>query len=274
MAPVPFAVTLALGLIGLGLLFQAEAAAALRVWLSSTAYGHCFLVLPIAAWLAWDRRGVARGLRPQPTPWPVLAVLPCALAWLAAARLGVMEGRQFAALGIAEALLVALLGWRLARAFAAPLAYLVFLVPFGAFLVPALQSVTVWCIDAGLDIAGVPHAVDAVTIDIPEGTFYVAEACAGLRFLIASLAFGACYACLMYCRIWKRLAFLAACGAVPVAANGLRALGIVLAGHLLGSAAAAAADHLVYGWGFFAGVTILLTLAGLPFRDDRHAVPA
>jgi hypothetical protein len=61
--------------------------------------------------------------------------------------------------------------------------------------------------------------------------------------------------------------------AVPVLANGMRALGIVLLGHHLGSAEAAAADHLIYGWIFFSLVIALLVLAGLPFRQDGQLDP-
>jgi exosortase A len=254
-------------LAALALLFRTEAAAALRVWRDSTAYSHCFLVLPIVLWLAWDRREAVRGLAPRPTPWPLLAMLPCGLAWFAAERLGLMEGRQLAALGLLEALLVALLGWRLARIQAPALFYLVFLVPVGGFLVPALQRVTAGFVDVGLELAGIPHVVDQFVIEIPEATFYVAEACAGLRFLIAALAFGALYALLCYRSPGRRLLFLAACGVVPILANGLRALGIVLAGHWLGSAEAAVADHLIYGWGFFSAIIFILALAGLPFRQ-------
>jgi hypothetical protein len=42
----------------------------------------------------------------------------------------------------------------------------------------------------------------------------------------------------------------------------------VVLGHYLGSAKAAAADHLIYGWVFFSLVIVLLILAGLPFRED------
>jgi exosortase A len=267
---------LLLGLLGWGLLFRAEIVAAVRVWTDSTAYNHGFFVLPIALWLAWDRRRAAAGLLPRPTAWPALAALPFGLAWFAADRLGLMEGRQFAALGLLEVLLVAWLGWRLARAFAAPLAYLVFLVPSGAFLVPWLQAFTARFIDVGLDLFGIPHVVTDFTIEIPEGTFYVAEACAGLRFLIASVAFGALYAILIYRSTGRRVLFLAAACVVPVLANGVRALGIVVLGHILGSAEAAVADHLIYGWGFFSVVILLLTAAGLPFRQDspRPAAPA
>jgi hypothetical protein len=55
---------------------------------------------------------------------------------------------------------------------------------------------------------------------------------------------------------------------VPIIANGFRALGIVLLGHWLGSAEAAAADHILYGWIFFSLVIVLLTVLGLPFRED------
>ena len=41
-------IALAAGLVALGLVFHEEIAAAVRVWSNSTAYNHCFLVLPIA----------------------------------------------------------------------------------------------------------------------------------------------------------------------------------------------------------------------------------
>ena len=161
-----------------------------------------------------------------------------------------------------------MLGWRLAWAFSAPLLYLFFLVPFGAFLTPALQRFTAGFTDVGLSVLGIPYVMDRFTIEIPEGTFYVAEACAGLRFLIASIAFGVLYACLIYRSPWRRAAFILASCIVPVIANGFRALGIVVLGHVLGSAEAAAADHIIYGWVFFSVVILLLILAGLPFRED------
>jgi hypothetical protein len=58
---------------------------------------------------------------------------------------------------------------------------------------------------------------------------------------------------------------------VPIIANGLRALGIVVLGSYLGSAEAAAADHILYGWIFFSIVMLLLIVAGLPFREDGPA---
>ena len=262
------AMTLGAGVIALGLLFHEEVAAAVQTWIDSTAYNHCFLVLPIAAYLVWDRRDTLRGFSAQPVLWPVLAGIPIALAWLLAERLGIMEGRQLMAMSFLELLLLAVLGWKLWWQLAGPLLYLYFLVPFGDFLTPKLQDITTAFVQHGLDLLHIPAYITGYTIEIPEGTFYIAEACAGLRFLIASIAFGALYALLMYRSPLRRAAFIAASIVVPVIANGIRALGIITLGHLLGSAKAAATDHVLYGWIFFSLVILLLIALGLPFRED------
>jgi exosortase A len=264
----PVVPALLLGVLVLGLLFRQEIAAAVEVWTASTAYNHCFLVLPIAAYLAWDRREELVGVPVRPAPWFGLAALPLGLAWLMAERLGIMEGRQLMAMCLLQLLFLCVLGPRMYGALAAPLLYLFFLVPFGAFVTPLLQNFTVHFIMSGLDLLGIPNFTDGMLIQIPEGNFYVAEACAGLRFLIASIAFGALYSILMYRSVLKRVVFIALSTLVPVVANGFRALGIVTLGHALGSAQAAETDHVLYGWIFFSLVTLLLIALGLPFRDD------
>jgi exosortase len=195
--------------------------------------------------------------------------VPVAAVWLLAERLGIMEGRQLAAMSFVELLFLAVLGKRLWWALAGPLLYLYFLVPFGEFLTPQLQDITTWFIRHGLETLGVPAYIDGYVIEIPQGSFYVAEACAGLRFLIASIAFGCLYALMMYRSPVRRTIFIVVSIIVPVIANGFRAIGIVYLGYLLNSAQAAAADHIIYGWLFFSFVILVLILLGLPFRQDH-----
>ena len=263
----PALLALAVGVAAWAALFWTECQAAVSVWIASTAYGHCFLVIPMAAYLAWDRRAALAGLSPRSTPAFALLALPVAAVWLLAERLGIMEGRQLAAIAGAEVLALSVLGWQLTRALAAPLAFLVFLVPFGAFFTPWLQSVTARITEIGLTVLRIPHYVTDLIIEIPEGTFFVAEACAGLRFLIAAVAFGVFFALLNFRSPGRRIAFVVASVVIPIVANGLRALGIVVLGHVLGSAEAGAADHLIYGWVFFSIVMLLLVAAGMPFRE-------
>jgi exosortase A len=269
----PAALALILGLAALLAVFRDEAAAAVRVWNTSTAYNHCWLIAPIAAWLAWQRRHRLAAIAPRPQPALALLAIPPALAWLVAERLGIMEGRQLTAWALIQVFVLAVIGWRAAAAMAIPLAYTIFLVPFGGFTVPYLQLITLRFIELGLTLWGISHFVEGLLIETPAGLFHVAEACAGLRFAIAALAFGALYAATMFRSPGRRLIVMALAIVVPIIANGLRALGIVIAAEYLGSAEAAAADHIIYGWGFFSVVLLLLILAGLPFREDRPERP-
>jgi exosortase A len=261
--------SLALGVLLLGALFNREVTAAVQTWDASTAYNHCFLVIPIALYLFWDRRQDIVGIAARPMSRALLLGVPLAAAWLMSERLGIMEGRQLAVVSFAELLFLAVLGRRLWWALAGPLLYLYFLVPFGEFLTPKLQDVTTLFIRHGLEILGIPAYIDGYVIEIPQGTFFVAEACAGLRFLIASIAFGCLYALLMYRSPVRRVVFIVVSIVVPIIANGFRGIGIVYLGYLLGSAQAAATDHVIYGWLFFSAVILLLIALGLPFRQDE-----
>ena len=270
---VPILGALGLGLVLLCVLFRAEVVFAVQTWIDSTAYNHCFLVIPIAGYLLWERRFELEGAVARPMPMAALLGIPLAAVWLAAERLGIMEGRQLVFLTFVQVLFFTLLGPRLWLRVCGPLLYLYFLVPFGEFLVPKLQDVTAVFVRHGVQVLGIPAYIDGYVIEIPAGTFYVAEACAGLRFLIASIAFGCLYALLMYRSPVRRTAFIVISIIVPIIANGFRALGIVWLGHLLSSAEAAAADHVLYGWIFFSIVILMLVAIGLPFRQDLLEPP-
>jgi exosortase A len=264
---------IALGLLALGFAFRQEAVSAVRVWDESTAYNHCFLILPISLYLIWERRDALLARAPQATAWPVLAMVPVALVWLFAAEAQIMEGRQLAAMTLFQLFLLAVLGFRVWRVSAFAFLYLYFLVPSGAFLTAPMQDFAARFAVRGVQLLGIPVYSNGLDIEVPGAAFTVAEACAGLRFLIASVALGTLYGYTMY-RSWRRRAtFIAVSIVVPIIANGLRVLGIVVLGYILGNAEAAVADHLIYGWVFFSLVSITLILLGLPFRQDVPAFP-
>lgn len=266
------AIAIAAGAAVLLVVFREPALAAVKVWSSSATFNHCFLVAPISAWMLHERRAVLATIRPRPAPLlPALAALAGGLAWLAADAAAIYEAQQFALVGLLQCLFLAVLGPRAWRALLAPSLYLFFLVPTGEQLVPPLQDLTTRFIAAGLDALAIPNHVDGVFISTPRGDFHVAEACAGLRFLVASLAYGVLFAVLVLRGTGRRLAFVALCAAVPVLANGLRALGIVLVAYWTNHAYAAGVDHLVYGWGFFVVVTMLLTQLGFAMRGKGEA---
>jgi exosortase A len=257
------------------LVFRSDMSGAVRVWIASTAYNHCFLILPLIGFLLWERRAVIASVSPHPSFWPLLLMPVLSAVWLIAAILDIQEGRHLAIVAMFEVVLLVALGPRLFWLLLAPLLFLFFLAPSGAFLVPSLQKITAEISVAGLHLLHIPVFSDGFIIEIPEGTFEVAEACAGLRFLIASIVFGCFFAVVMYRSFIRRAVFIILSVVVPIAANGLRALGIVVLAHLEGDAAAVEADHILYGWLFFTLVIIILIAIGMTFAQkiDRR-VPA
>lgn len=256
-----------------GLVFRHDAAAAVRVWIESTAYNHCFLILPLIGFLLWERRVTIASMSPVPAFWPLVAMPVLSAIWLVAAIFDVNEGRQLAVVAMFEVVVLVALGPQVFRRLLAPLLFLFFLVPTGAFLVPSLQTITARIVVGGLHALHIPVFSDGYMIEIPEGNFEIAEACAGLRFLIASTVFGCFFAVVMYRSFWRRAAFIALSLVVPIGANGMRALGILLLAHLEGSATAVEADHIIYGWLFFSVVILLLIAIGMAFVDKGEPPP-
>ena len=259
----------ALGLVWAAILalFHRDAAHLASVWWNSSTFNHCLLILPIIAWLVWQR--LPELSRLKPAAWsPGLALLAFgALAWLAGEAGGIAFGRHAGLVLMLQGATIACLGKAVARGLAFPIFYALFLIPAGEELVPTMQTVTARIAMALLALSGVPAHIEGVFITTAAGYFEVAEACAGVRFLIAMLAFGALAANVCF-RSWpRRLAFLAASVAVPILANGVRAWGTIYIAQQAGIEFAAGFDHVVYGWIFFAIVIALILAAAWPFFD-------
>jgi EpsI family protein len=168
---------------------------------------------------------------------------------------------------------VTCLGKAAARGLLFPLLYAFFLVPVGEELVPPLQTVTAAIAMALLAVSGPLAHLEGVFISTPRGYFEVAEACSGVQFLIAMIAFGALVANVCF-RSWpRRIGFVAASIVVPVLANGIRAWATILIAHHTGIGFAAGFDHVLYGGVFFAVVMALLLAIGWRFFDRAAGGP-
>ncbi|MDH3664665.1 MAG: exosortase A [Alphaproteobacteria bacterium] len=259
--------TLALTL-GLLLALTADTAVTMvLLWQAATTYNHCFLVLPIALVLIWMKRAQLAALMPRHEPLALIALLGFAFLWLIGRAGQIQLFEHLALVGMAISVIIALLGRQIARTIAFPLAFLFFMVPFGDVFVPALQQFTANFSVALLRVADIPVFHDGIMIETPSGLFEVAEACAGIRFLIANVMVGALFAYLALTRPWKWVLFMALAVVLPIVANGLRAFGIILIAYLTDNQYAAGVDHLVYGWGFFAAVMLAFLAIGNTIAD-------
>ncbi|MBN2972284.1 exosortase A [Roseomonas aeriglobus] len=239
-------------------IFHRDVADLAQIYWNSTTFGHCLFVLPVVGWLVWQRRDEVARLAPAAW-WPGVAVGALgAAAWFLGDIAGVALFRHTGLILMLQGAVVALLGPQVTRALLFPLAYLLFLVPFGESLDAPLQVVTRDIAVPLLHLFGVPATTDGVLITTPTGWFEVAEACSGAKFVIAMIAYGALVANVCYVSWPRRAAFFAMAMVVPVLANGVRAFGTIYAAHLTSVEAATGFDHIVYGWVFFA-----LVMAGV-----------
>ena len=255
------------------LLFLDDAIGMVRIWMESQTFNHCALILPIIGWLVWQRLPELRQLEPRAWAPGLLLVSAGAAGWLLGDAGDVALVRHAGLVLMLQSAVIACLGKNVARGLAFPIFYALFLIPAGQELVPPLQTITADICMALLGLVGIPAHIEGIFITVPTGYFEVAEACSGVQFLIAMLAYGALVANVCF-RSWKRRTlFMLAAVAIPILANGIRAWGTIYIASLTSNDFAAGLDHVIYGWVFFALVIALLMAAGWPFFDRRASDP-
>ena len=260
-------IALTLALAGLVAVFWQTVSQMVETWYVSATFNHGFMIVPICGWLLWERREAIEKYVPKPDFRGLVLIAAAALVWTVADAAGVQSVMQFAFVGMVQGVVFTVLGWRLVRAMLFPLGFLLFAVPFGDFLIPTLQDVTAVMVVEGLRWIDIPVYIDGVFLSIPTGNFEVAEACSGVRFLIATIALGCLFANLSFRSPGRRTVIMILSVLVPIIANGIRAFGIVYIAHVTDHKVAVGVDHLVYGWIFFAFVTVVLLAIGMTFRE-------
>lgn len=240
----------------------------IEIWERSDTFAHGFLIFPFSAYLIWGRRQYLSTFSPQPNLLGLLVLAALGFSWLLATLASVLVLEQFFLITMVPAVVWTILGSRMVRALAFPLAYLLLAVPFGEALIPPLIDFTADFTVKALQLTGIPVYREGSFFTIPSGNWSVVEACSGLRYLIASFTLGTLYAYLTYRNPARRLAFVALSLLIPIIANGIRAYLIVMTGHLSDMTLAVGVDHLIYGWIFFGVVMMLLFWIGSFWRED------
>jgi EpsI family protein len=202
-------------------------------WSSNDMYSYGFAVPLISGYLLWLRRDRLRHL-----PWiPSYAMggtaLFAALLMLVLGRVSstnLLEAFSLPVGVFAVALLV--LGSRMTRAMAFPLAYLLTMIPFWDFLTDRvhepfqLYSATLGV--ATVRMFDIPVFRDGVFIHLPEVTLEVADVCSGVNNLIAVLCIGL-PAAHFYVRSWiRRALILGTAVLVALLGNGVRVAMVAL----------------------------------------------
>ncbi|MEE4350234.1 MAG: exosortase A [Pacificimonas sp.] len=256
------------------LLFWRDTADLVGVWWNNSTYQHALLVPPIIAYLVWIRRAELSALVPRPfAPAAILLVIG-GIGWLLGELAGVALVRHAALVGMLMVSVPLVLGLTVTRGLIFPLFYALFMIPVGDQLVPWLQMVTADMCILLLNLFNVPAYIDGVFIEIPTGSFEVAEACSGVKFLIAMVAFSTLVAHLCFKSAWKRWTCVISAIVLSIVANGIRAWGTIYIAWMVDPSFARGVDHVVYGWFFFAIIMAIVLGVGWFFFDRPVDDPA
>ena len=256
-----------LGIIILVGLFWQTVTSAITLWWTIPTYNYAFLILPISAYLIWCKRAEVASETPIGSFWGIAVTAAFALLWLVSDIADINEGRHIAFIGMVVGILLACLGWRIFKILSFPFIYLWLLVPTGTVLLPLLQKIATLISSSMLQWFGIPVYVEGFFIEVPSGRYHIEEGCAGLNFILASLALAPLYAYLLYRSLWKRLLAVVIALVLAITMNGVRIAGIIALAHWGGPKLNIVDNHLWYGWLFFSLVLFVAGYAGSYFAD-------
>jgi exosortase len=225
-------------------------------WRDVADYSHGFVVAPLAVYFAWERRKALARARIEPSWWGLVPLALGSMA-LAVGRLGVelMSMRTGFVLTLIGLTLL-LLGRQVFRILAFPLCFLFLMVPLPQSLVNViafpLQLLAADLAVSTLHFFGMPVLREGNIIHLPETRLFVAEACSGLRSLMALGTLGVVFA-YFFRKTWgERLVLVASTLPIAVLVNAFRVMLTAVLTHRFGEGMAEGVIHQTEGFFTFA----------------------
>lgn len=231
-------------------------------WVSNDNASHGFLIVPVAAFLAWLRR---REFRAQPATVyrPALAAVAAALLLYLLARYAEIEFLSVVSFVIlVGGLLWYVFGPARMRVWAFPYLFLWFMIPWPDLLVEFLSfPLQLWAAraaEAVIRLFGMSIMREGVDLHIAGYSFTVAAPCSGMRSLVALLALAALLAYLCRGSLWRRVALFVLGVPMALVANAVRVVVVLLIGARFGPESAESFLHSTSGL-----VVFLVAVIGL-----------
>jgi exosortase len=254
------------GLIAAGfvLVYWEVIAKLVMAWYTDDNYSHGFLIVPLALYLAWERRARFQTTEIRPSVFG-LVVVAGSLLLLTAGILGSeLFTTRVSFIGTVIGVMLFLFGWGRLRVLAFPIALLFLMVPipsiiFNQIAFP-LQIFASRVGESALELSNIPVLREGNVLILANTTLEVAEACSGIRSLVSLITLAIVFGYFSDTRPWVRT--LIAVSAVPIAVltNGARVAGTGIAAYYYGSAAAEGFIHEFAGWLVFIAAFALLAL--------------
>ena len=221
-------------------------------WRDSPDYSHGFLIPPLAAYFAWERRRKFARAPLEASWWGLLPLCLGALALLVG-RLGVEQmSMRVAFVLMLNGLVLLQLGPTIYRILAFPLWLLLLMVPLPQSLVNVvafpLQLIAADLAVQTLQFFGFPVLREGNIIHLPNASLFVHEACSGLRSLMALGTLGVVFA-YFFRKSWgERIVLIASTLPIAVLVNAFRVMLTAVLAYHYGQATAEGVIHQTEGF--------------------------
>jgi exosortase len=262
-------------LAGIGLVYWQVFQRLVHDWIHDGNYSHGFLIVPLALYFAWVRRGRLQSASLRPT-WLGLAVVAGGILLLLAGLLGSEQFTTRVSLLVTlSGIVLFLFGWPHLRILAFPIAFLFLMIPIPAIIFNQIAfplQLLASRVGAGaLTACSIPVLREGNVLVLANTSLEVAEACSGIRSLVSLVTLGIVYGYFTDSRMWVRTAIVLSTIPVAIVANGARVAGTGIAAHWWGAAAAQGFFHEFSGWVVF---TVALAMVFAIHKIIVHLAPA
>jgi exosortase len=236
-----------------------------RTWAHSDDYSHGFVIVPLAAYILWQKREALLSA-PLRGSWSGLLVATGSLLTYVVAQEGEIETLlSVSMIFFLWGTFIFLFGYSIFRVCLFPLLILFFMIPVPAQIIAALTiplqllvtKATAWLASS----VGIPIYCEGNVIHHSRGTFEVVQACSGLRSIMALLTLGAVFGYFsLKSNIPRTILFVSAIP-IAIAVNILRVFAMVAALHFLGIDLTLGTPHTILGivlFGMAVAIFVLL----------------
>lgn len=248
-------------------------------WFGDSSHYHCIAVPFIAGWFLWRRWGRVRALEQAPSVAGIGLLIVGLILYWASARTGVrmLAGLTFPV--ILAGIVGGVYGMKTLRIAAAPIAILVFAIPFpehaiGMLAMP-MQQISAVITGAVAPLLGLPVEQNGIILHLRGFDFVVAQECSGMHSLVALFLTGFVLVELSDLKSFRLLAALLVIAPLVLFANVIRLIFVLLTAEYLG--ADFALGTVVHGFSdiivYFAAVLSFVLIIGWLYERQNEPPP-
>ncbi|MFC2071782.1 exosortase/archaeosortase family protein [Chloroflexota bacterium] len=213
------------------------------IWLNNPYYSHGFLILPVAAFIAWTKRKELVRAKPYLTG---VIVLAAGLAtYVAGFAWRIHWLWAFSLLVAALGLVLYFWGTKAARSMAFPICFLIFMIPLpflDSMSIP-LQSISASGSTSAVQAIGIPATRTGAEIHLPGAAFTIGMPCSGMNTLISLLALATLLLYFLKAPFYKKASLFLLTFPIAILANILRIALLLVIAHLWGTEVAMTFFH-------------------------------